>query len=186
MGLSILVTASGYLNKSTGMINWNDSDYVSKGAFQVTIQSVSIQCADPTTPSSGVTSYVYGESSSQGTPNITFSSASTMIDLSSSQNNTSTSPQKDSASSSGNSGGTSTGGQSSSNNESLASKFTTPVIVGIAVGGTVALLLGALAICMCMRKFSGNRGLGNNAQSYQPLGTPAPPPVDTSYSGGRY
>lgn len=165
------------------MINWNDPDYVSKGAFQATIQSVSIQCADPTAPGSGVTSYVYGASSSQGTPNITFSSEYTTIDLPSSQNNT-TSPQNDSTSPSGNSSGTS-GDQSSS----LASKFTTPVVVGVAIGGVVALLLGAFAIRVCVHKFSSGRRapiLGSDAQSYHPLGAPAPPPADTNYSGGRY
>ena len=165
------------------MINWNDPDYVSKGAFQATIQSVSIQCADPTAPGAGVTSYVYGASSSQGTPNITFSSEYTTIDLSLSQNNTS-SPQNDSTSPSGNSGGT-----SSDQSSSFPSKFTTPVVVGVTVGGVVALLLGAFAIRVCVHKLnSGKRGqiLGSGAQSYQPLGAPAPPPADTNYSGGRY
>lgn len=171
------------------MIDWSDPDYVSKGAFQATVQSVSIQCADPTAPGSGVTSYVYGPSSSQGTPNITFSSASTTIELSSGQNSTS-SPQNGtsgSGSSSGSSGGATQNDKTSSNNNSLASKFTTPVIVGVAIGGVVVLLLGALAIRACMnRNRKGAPLLGSGAQSYQPLGAPAPPPVDTNYSGGRY
>ena len=144
------------------------------------MQSVSVQCADPTSPGSGVTSYVYGPSSSQGTPNVTFSSASTTIDLSSGQNNSGYPKSAGSASSSGSSGGASSGDQGSSNSNS---KFTTPVIVGIAIGGVAALLLGALVIRACAHKFGSSKG---GAESYQPLEAPAPPPVDNHYSGGRY
>ena len=43
------------------------------------VSSVTIKCADPTTPSSNITSYVYGANSSAMTPSVAFSNASTMV-----------------------------------------------------------------------------------------------------------
>lgn len=63
-----------------GMINWNDPDYTAAGnEFQALVSSVSVKCADPTPPSGNMTSYIYGSNSSTSTPNVTISSASTLL-----------------------------------------------------------------------------------------------------------
>jgi hypothetical protein len=62
------------------MIDWNDPDYTSAGnQFQAYISSVSVKCADPT-PVGNMSSYVYGSNSSTSTPNVTLSSASTLLE----------------------------------------------------------------------------------------------------------
>src|ERR1700683_3836292 len=63
------------------MINWDDPDYTAAGnQFQAFVSSVSVQCADPTSSSANMTSYVYGSNSSTSTPNVTLSGASTLLD----------------------------------------------------------------------------------------------------------
>lgn len=73
-------TAPGTIQWAGGMINWNDPDYTSAGdQFQAYISSVSVKCADPT-PVGNMSSYVYGSNSSTSTPNVTLSSASTLLE----------------------------------------------------------------------------------------------------------
>lgn len=59
------------------MIDWSQT---TNGKFEALISSISIQCADPTPPSSNATSYVYATNTSSNTPGINFSSASTFLD----------------------------------------------------------------------------------------------------------
>jgi len=78
-------SAPGTVAWAGGMINWNDPDYTAAGnKFQATVSSVSVKCADPTAASANTTSYVYGTNSSDSTPKITLSSASTLLSGSSS------------------------------------------------------------------------------------------------------
>lgn len=75
----INTSAPGTIEWSGGLINWNDPDYTSAGHFYAMVSSVTIKCADATTPSSNITSYVYGANSSAMTPSVAFSNASTMV-----------------------------------------------------------------------------------------------------------
>jgi len=74
-------SAAGTIAWSGGMINWDDPDYTAaSNQFQAFVSSVSVQCADPTSSGANMTSYVYGSNSSTSTPNITMSSASTLLE----------------------------------------------------------------------------------------------------------
>jgi len=75
----INTSAPGTVTWAGGMINWDDPDYKSAGHFYAMVESVDIQCADPTTPSSDITSYVYGANSSTMTPSVTFSNQSILL-----------------------------------------------------------------------------------------------------------
>ncbi|PCH35418.1 glycoside hydrolase family 16 protein [Wolfiporia cocos MD-104 SS10] len=68
----------GTIEWADGLINWTDPDYVSHGYFYAYVDSVSITCNDPTTPSANVTAYVYGKNSSTDTPSIDFSNETTI------------------------------------------------------------------------------------------------------------
>jgi hypothetical protein len=67
-----------FINKTIGMINWQDPDYVSAGHFYSLISSVTVQCSDPVTPASNVTSYVYGSNVTTDEPGISFSTKTTI------------------------------------------------------------------------------------------------------------
>jgi hypothetical protein len=79
------------------MINWNDPDYAAAGTFYLDkfvscsvsyyfstghfyalVSSVSIECLDPQAPGPNVTSYVYGQNVSADTPDVAFSTESTI------------------------------------------------------------------------------------------------------------
>ncbi|KAI0947729.1 hypothetical protein AcW1_009416 [Taiwanofungus camphoratus] len=74
----INTSAPGTVQWAGGMINWNDPDYQSAGHFYAYVSSVSVTCNDPTPPSAGVTSYVYGSNASALTPGIAFSNETTI------------------------------------------------------------------------------------------------------------
>lgn len=61
----------------SGLIDWNDPDYVSAGHFYSYLKKVDIKCAD-SPPSPDLISYVYGGNSSKSTPGITFSNLTTL------------------------------------------------------------------------------------------------------------
>ena len=48
------------------------------GHFYALVESVTIDCQDPTTPDAGTTSYVYGKNSSSFTPSVAFSNLTTI------------------------------------------------------------------------------------------------------------
>ncbi|TFY65760.1 hypothetical protein EVG20_g5337 [Dentipellis fragilis] len=75
----INTSAPGTVQWAGGMINWDDPDYKSAGHFYATIKKVDIKCADPQSPNSSVTSYVYGSNSSTMTPSVAFSNASVLV-----------------------------------------------------------------------------------------------------------
>ncbi|THH18730.1 hypothetical protein EW146_g2312 [Bondarzewia mesenterica] len=75
----INTSAPGTIQWAGGMINWNDPDYKSAGHFYAMVSSVSVQCADPSTPQSDITSYIYGTNSSTMTPSVSFSNESVMV-----------------------------------------------------------------------------------------------------------
>jgi beta-glucanase (GH16 family) len=68
----------GVVQWAGGMINWNDPDYAAAGHFYALVSSVSIECLDPQAPGPNVTSYVYGQNVSADTPDVAFSTESTI------------------------------------------------------------------------------------------------------------
>ncbi|GFZ47536.1 glycosylase, partial [Saitozyma sp. JCM 24511] len=52
-------SAQGTINWAGGLIDWQDSDYLSNGFFWNTLQSVTVTCADETNVTSGTTGWVY-------------------------------------------------------------------------------------------------------------------------------
>ncbi|KAF8735906.1 hypothetical protein AX14_001284 [Amanita brunnescens Koide BX004] len=74
----INTSAPGTVEWAGGMINWNDPDYQSAGHFYALVESVTVQCADPTPPGPNVTSYVYLSNNATDV-DIGFSNASTFI-----------------------------------------------------------------------------------------------------------
>jgi len=73
-------SAAGTIQWAGGMIDWSDPDYVSAGQFRAFVSSVSVVCANSSSQSPNITSYVYSSNSSDSTPNITLSTSSTLID----------------------------------------------------------------------------------------------------------
>ncbi|KAI0266518.1 glycoside hydrolase family 16 protein [Gloeopeniophorella convolvens] len=71
--------APGTVQWAGGLINWGDPDYKSAGHFYALVKSVDVECADPTPPSTDITSYVYGSNSSALTPSVAFSNQSILI-----------------------------------------------------------------------------------------------------------
>ncbi|KAJ3772042.1 glycoside hydrolase family 16 protein [Lentinula raphanica] len=74
----INTSAPGTIQWSGGMINWQDSDYVSAGHFYALVQSVTVKCADPQSPGANITSYVYGSNQTTDTPTVAFSNQTTI------------------------------------------------------------------------------------------------------------
>jgi beta-glucanase (GH16 family) len=68
----------GVVQWADGMINWADPDYLAAGHFYALVSSVSIECLDPQAPGANVTSYVYGQNASTDTPDVAFSTESTI------------------------------------------------------------------------------------------------------------
>jgi beta-glucanase (GH16 family) len=133
--------APGTVQWAGGMINWQDPDYVSAGHFSATISSVSVQCADSGS-TGNMTAYVYGSNSSTSTPNITMSTASTLL------------------------GGASDSSSSSSGISSKIGEY-----AGIGAGGLLALIIAALIVRKCMqskRKAAPTTALGGFATGTQP------------------
>ena len=60
------------------MINWDDAEYKAAGQFYALVESVSINCTDPTSEPADTTSYVYGQNASADTPSVAFSNKSTV------------------------------------------------------------------------------------------------------------
>ncbi|KAI0743192.1 concanavalin A-like lectin/glucanase domain-containing protein [Irpex lacteus] len=71
-------SAPGTVEWAGGMINWDDPDYKSAGHFYALVQSVSVNCTDPTSEPSDTTSYIYGKNGSLDTPTVAFSNKSTV------------------------------------------------------------------------------------------------------------
>lgn len=71
-------SAPGTVEWAGGMINWDDPDYKSAGHFYALVQSVSVNCTDPTSEPSDTTSYIYGKNGSLDTPSVAFSNKSTV------------------------------------------------------------------------------------------------------------
>lgn len=63
------------------MINWADPDYKAAGQFYALVNSVTIKCtnAQSVSPSSNITSYVYGGNRSDTAPTIIYSNRTTML-----------------------------------------------------------------------------------------------------------
>ncbi|EIW78647.1 glycoside hydrolase family 16 protein [Coniophora puteana RWD-64-598 SS2] len=70
---------AGTVQWAGGMINWQDPDYTSAGHFYAYVDTVSVTCNDPSTPTSDDTSYVYGSNTTTDTPSVSFSNATTEI-----------------------------------------------------------------------------------------------------------
>lgn len=71
-------SAPGTVEWAGGMINWDDAEYKAAGHFYALVQSVSINCTDPTSEPADTTSYVYGKNASLDTPSVAFSNKSTV------------------------------------------------------------------------------------------------------------
>ncbi|KAJ7578528.1 glycoside hydrolase family 16 protein [Mycena floridula] len=72
-------SAAGTVQWSGGLIDYTNPDYVSAGHFYALLKSVNITCADPTKPSTDITSYVYGANSTTDTPSVAFSNVTTLL-----------------------------------------------------------------------------------------------------------
>lgn len=59
------------------MIDWTQA---TNGKFEALVSSISITCADPTAATSNATGYIYGTDATAKTPTVSFSSASTLLD----------------------------------------------------------------------------------------------------------
>ncbi|TFK72479.1 glycoside hydrolase family 16 protein [Pluteus cervinus] len=68
----------GTVQWAGGMINWLDPDYTSAGHFYALVQSVTVKCTDPSTPSANITGYAY-VGNTTGNPTIAFSNASILL-----------------------------------------------------------------------------------------------------------
>ncbi|QRV76563.1 glycoside hydrolase family 16 protein [Ceratobasidium sp. AG-Ba] len=65
----------------SGMINWQDPDYVTAGHFSAIVSEVTVKCAPLTgvANSSAMTSYVYAANDSTGVPTVQVTNHSTML-----------------------------------------------------------------------------------------------------------
>jgi len=76
-------SAPGTVQWAGGMINWNDPDYTAAGHFYTVIQSISINCSDPTgSVPAGAQSYVYGSNQTTGglqIPSVAATNQSTVM-----------------------------------------------------------------------------------------------------------
>jgi len=197
----IITEAPGTVQWAGGMIDWNDPDYIAAGGqFQAFIESVTVICADTSSPPSGTTSYIYGSNSTTDTPSINFSSLTTVIETNETVSNGSSngssigsgSGYSNGSAQYGSSGGTS-GSPSSLNGSSSASGSSggsgmsaekIGIIAGSIIGGLAALVIGALIIRFAVRLFhkggspsvkgSEAQGFSGKDSQYRPLLDPAP------------
>ncbi|KAF8965022.1 glycoside hydrolase family 16 protein [Flammula alnicola] len=74
-------TPQGTVDWAGGMINWNDPDYVAAGQFYALVKSVSVKCtnAQVVSPTSNITSYVYGGNRSDTSPTIIYSNRTSLL-----------------------------------------------------------------------------------------------------------
>ena len=182
------------------MIDWTNSDYTAAGGqYQALIESVTVVCADPTSPPSGTTSYVYGSNSSTNTPSISFSSAITTINSTSGASGASNSSSSSGGSQAGGASAQDVSSSSGSSGGSGSSGAKVGIIAGSIIGGLAALVLGALLIRCCVRTGKGSPsakgGYAFTAQgsNYRSLNAPAPHAAaethalpNLHYDGGRY
>jgi len=63
----------------TGMINWQDPDYVAAGHFYALVNKVTVKCADPTAPGANITGYRYGSNTTVLTPSVSFTNETTLL-----------------------------------------------------------------------------------------------------------
>jgi len=190
--------APGTVQWAGGLINWNDPDYTAAGGhFQALVESVSVVCADPSSPPSGTTSYIYGSNSTTNTPSISFSKLTTIVGTTSNlSSNGSSSSTNGSASS-----------LDSTSGSSGSSPWLTGRTVGIIAGSIAALILAALIAYFVVSLFGrrshkgGNpsekgieaQGITGQDSRYHPLYDPAPNAASEThalpslhYDGGHY
>ncbi|RSH80821.1 hypothetical protein EHS25_006990 [Saitozyma podzolica] len=72
-------SAQGTINWAGGLIDWQDSDYLSNGFFWNTLQSVTVTCADETNVTSGTTGWVYTGIGAGNVPVVVLTNASTLL-----------------------------------------------------------------------------------------------------------
>jgi beta-glucanase (GH16 family) len=72
-------SAPGTIAWAGGPINFNDPDFVAAGHFYASVKDVTVKCADPQTPGSNITGYVYGTGASSTKPSVSFTNASTLV-----------------------------------------------------------------------------------------------------------
>jgi hypothetical protein len=183
------------LTRFAGLIDWNDPDYKAAGNFHATFSSISVQCADPQPPGSDVTSYVYASNSSDSTPQINFSTNSTILDKTPQP---SASPGASSGGGSGSKsgGGSASGGSASGATSTSSSTASAFKIVGFVAGGVAGLILLAVIARLLVRAFSSGGTSAKAATStlgtlgtggqYQPLSDPAPAAAVETHAMSAY
>ncbi|ODN89750.1 hypothetical protein L198_06444 [Cryptococcus wingfieldii CBS 7118] len=79
--------AQGTIDWAGGMINWDDSDYVSNGYFWNTVKSVRMTCGqdEMSVGTNGTTGWVYGGNGMDGVPTVTFTNETTLLTSSATQ-----------------------------------------------------------------------------------------------------